>query len=114
MKSRSDQMDVAWSVFTKPDGTSHRRVEISKRADWALFERVADLLLAHLGGAWVERLDGLDQRYWDWEAHRGKLTLHLEHDLGISVYPTDGSNADEESLALLQSAYDLLAKEAAA
>jgi hypothetical protein len=50
----------------------------------------------------------LDQRYWDFEAAGGRLTLHLEHYLGITLYPTAGAAADRASLRLLETAYELL------
>jgi hypothetical protein len=102
-------MNVAWATFTKPDGKSHRQIEISEQSDWSLFERVAAFLLAGLRGKWIERLDGLDQRYWDMEAGGGRLTLHLEHYLGITLFATADAEADEKSVALLQRAYELLA-----
>ena len=104
-------MAVAWRTFKKPDGAAYRQVEISEEADWQLFERVATLLQVGLRGKWTEQLDGLDQRYWDSEASSGKLTLHLEHYLGITLYPTAGEAADNKSVELLHAAYRLLAEE---
>jgi len=40
-------------------------IEVSEKADWKLFEDVARALEQGLGGRWKEKLDGLDQRYWD-------------------------------------------------
>lgn len=60
-------------------------IEISESADWKLFENVAQVLEQGLGGYWKERLDGLDQRYWDLVVGDQILTLHLEQYWGISV-----------------------------
>lgn len=79
-------MNVAWGTFTAPDGTSYRQIKISDQGDWALFERAAELLRVGLRSKWTRRLDGLDQRYWDMEANGARLTLHLEHYLGITLY----------------------------
>ncbi|QXH37547.1 DUF3630 family protein [Pseudomonas muyukensis] len=68
-------------------------IEISELTDWKLFENVAQKLEHGLGGYWNEKLDGLDQRYWDLIVGEQTLTLHLEHYLGISVFVPD--NADE-------------------
>jgi hypothetical protein len=103
-------MAVAWGTFSKSDGTAYRQIEVSEHADSQLFERIAELLSDGLRGKWVERLDGLDQRYWDLEAAGGKLTLHLEHYLGITVYPTAGEAADDASLELLRAAHELLTR----
>jgi hypothetical protein len=107
--SRSDSVNVAWTTFTRPDGTSFRQIQISEESDWSLFERVAALLQTRLRGRWIERLDGLDQRYWDLKAGGGSLTLHLEHYLGITLYPTAGAEAEEKSLVLMERAHELLA-----
>jgi len=40
-------------------------IEVSEKADWKLFEGAARVLEQGLGGQWKEKLDGLDQRYWD-------------------------------------------------
>jgi len=104
-------MGVAWGTFTKSDGETYRQIEVSDSSDWSLFERVAKRLTSGLRGKWIERLDGLDQRYWDLEAAGGRVTLHLEHYLGITIYPTSGAAADKESLRLLTSAYKLLTRE---
>src|SRR5262249_32148359 len=84
--------------------------EVSAFADWALFERVAQRLQAGLQGQWIEQNDGPDQRYWDLKAAGGRVTLHLEHYLGITIYPTAGAAADDDSLRILTDAYDLLTK----
>lgn len=64
-------------------------IEISAKADWKLFEQVAQVLEEGLGGCWKTRLDGVDQRYWDLLLDEHTLTLHLEHYLGISVIIPD-------------------------
>lgn len=66
-------------------------IEISESADWKLFEDVAQVLVQELGGCWTEKLDGLDQRYWDLLVDEQTLTLHLERYLGISVIVPDSA-----------------------
>lgn len=68
------------------------RIEVSEEADWKLFEDVARVIEQGLGGCWKERLDGLDQRYWDLLVGERTLTLHLEHYLGISVVIPDSAD----------------------
>ena len=29
-------MNVAWTTFTKPDGTSYRQIQVSEESDWSL------------------------------------------------------------------------------
>lgn len=101
-------MKVGWKPFTRPDGTTRREIEVSTEPDWVLFNQVAEALEVELGGQWTKRLDGLDQRYWHLVAGDGKITLHLEHYLGITLFPTDSAAASPESLALLERAYQVL------
>ena len=101
-------MGVTWGTFTNADGKIYRQIEVSDQSDLALFDRVAQRLQARLGGEWIERIDGIDQRYWDLEAGGGKITLHLEHYVGIRIYPSGGAAADSKSLRLLAAAYELL------
>ncbi len=107
-------MGVVWGTFRRSDDEAYRQIEVSDQPDWSLFEWTANSLKTGLRGKWTARLDGLDQRYWDLEAAGGKLTLHLENYLGITIYPTAGAAADNESLQLLEAAYELLTKEGGA
>jgi hypothetical protein len=102
-------MEITYTTFTRPDGNCYRQIQISDCADWKLFERVASFLEAGLQGHWTEQLDGIDQRYWDLSVRVGQLTLHLEHSLGIMLYPTAGADANPESLVLLVNAFNILA-----
>lgn len=101
-------MKIKWGNFTRPDGTSYRQIEVSDKSDWGLFNSLAEELKERLRGRWTEQLDGPDQRYWDLGANSGKITLHLEHYLGITVYPTDGAEAEPQSLALLEDAFKII------
>ena len=69
-----------------PNEPNRGELTISKIPDWRLFERVAARIEARLDGEWVERVDGLDQRYWDFRNGKAIITLHLEHHVGIVAY----------------------------
>jgi cellulase/cellobiase CelA1 len=101
-------MAMRWGSFTRPDGSTHRQIEIAERSDWSYFERVADILVVGLAGTWIDRIDGLDERYWDLAAGSGRVTLHLQHHLGITLYATTGMDSDAASRKLLDEAYTLL------
>lgn len=60
---------------------------ISENPDWELFDQVAELIVRNFNGRFLEKLNGLEQRYWDIEIEGEVLTLHLEHYLGISLFP---------------------------
>src|SRR5689334_13798505 len=94
-------MDVKWRDETWANGSSKRTIIVSRSSDWSLFDRIASELAESFRGTWSERLDGLDERYWDLDARGGKITLHLQHYLGISVYTAYGLERDPASQALL-------------
>jgi hypothetical protein len=82
-------------------------VQILNYADDDLFTYVADYLCLHLNGTWVAQINGLNQRYWDLETASGRLTLHSECTLGISLY-VDFENKNPAANAELLRAYELL------
>lgn len=81
----SPRMKVEYST----DGKGRCEALISKNSDWRLFDKVAGLIVKKFKGRLVEKLDGPDQRYWNIEVEGEILTLHLEHYLGISLFPRD-------------------------
>ena len=102
-------MNVEWRDETWANGTSKRTIIVSRSSDWSLFDRIARELGERFRGTWSERLDGLDERYWDLDARGGKITLHLQHYLGISVSMAHGLEGHpatqellEETIALIQ------------
>ena len=67
---------------------------ISDDSDWMVFNGVADAILSKFKGRLVERLDGLDERYWDIQIGERIITLHLQHYLGIMLFPKDEQGND--------------------
>lgn len=65
---------------------------ISDDSNWSVFERLSDAICVEFGARVVEKIDGLDERYWDLKMTDGMVTLHLQYCLGISLYAqtTDG------------------------
>jgi hypothetical protein len=61
--------------------------ELFRDSDGAVFQVIADELTEVFNVKWKTKLDGFDQRYWDF-GFKGitTLTLHLEHYLGISIF----------------------------
>jgi hypothetical protein len=64
---------------------------ISEKADWRLFNGIADAILSKFKGKLVERLDGFDERYWDIALDKRIVTLHLQHYLGIRLFSENRS-----------------------
>ena len=100
--------EVKWGYFTRPDGKKFRQIEIDCEPNWDKFEVIAKDLIKNLKGKWINKIDGLDQRYWDLSINGIELTLHFEHYLGITLYYKDGNDDDPQHL--LDRAYSLLTK----
>jgi hypothetical protein len=73
--------------YSHEDG--RRQANLSDDADWLLFNGIADAILKKFKGQLVERIDGLDERYWDIEIGKMTVTLHLQHYIGIMLFPKD-------------------------
>jgi len=84
-------------------------VRISPDASGERFDEVTARVARELGGEWVAKLDGLDQRYWDLRRGAGVVTFHLDTFAGISAFPaTDADPA--ASRALLEEVRALLVR----
>ena len=70
-------------------------IELSSDSDSYLFDDIAKFIEQKLNVKFTEKLDGLDQRYWDFMYNNCLLTLHLEHYLGLSIY---SSKINEQSI----------------
>lgn len=66
-------------------------LQTSEGANWALFVKITGILQAEFGGILRQKLDRLDQLYWDLVRGEQTLTLHLEHHLGASMMIPEGS-----------------------
>lgn len=75
---------------------------LSDQGDWELFDEVAAALREHFGGEWTSQADGLDQRYWDLQVGDAVVTLHLEHNAGVSLYPARDAADPDAASALLR------------
>ena len=54
--------------------------------DGSVFQLIADELTEEFDIEWKAKLDGFDQRFWDFEYKGIILSLHLEDILGISIF----------------------------
>jgi len=70
---------------------------LADQGDPDLFDDVAAALAHHFDGTWTTRADGLDQRYGDLGVGDVTVTLHLERDAGVTLYPAR-EDADSEAL----------------
>src|SRR5215211_1804960 len=57
-----------------------------RACDRSVFLLIADELTEEFDIEWKAKLDGFDQRFWDFEYKGIILSLHLEDFLGISIF----------------------------
>jgi hypothetical protein len=60
--------------------------ELLRDSSGSVFQLIADELSEEFDIRWKAKLDGFDQRYWDFEYKGLSLSLHLEQFLGISIF----------------------------
>jgi hypothetical protein len=61
----------------------------SEEGGQACLEDAAKQLTERCGAVLLEKVDGLDQSYWDFELGGAKVTLHREHYLGVWLCAAD-------------------------
>ena len=60
--------------------------ELLRDSNGSVFQLIADELTEAFNVQWKAKLNGFDQRYWDFEYKGIILSLQLEHFLGISIF----------------------------
>ncbi len=73
------------------DASNRLSIDLSGEADD--FEVFADRMTV-LHGKPVDKVFGLDQRYWDFNVNGITVVLHSEHFLGVSIHVEDGTNEE--------------------
>jgi hypothetical protein len=86
----------------KIERTDAGLIELRLSDDSEQFIRLAEEVRKKLSGQWIEKVDGLDQSYWDLDVQGEKITVHREHYLGVSVF-SDDQPAKRSVLERLQS-----------
>ena len=76
--------------------------DLYRDSDGAIFRLIADELAEAFNVQWKAKLDGFDQRYWDFEYKGVTLTLHLEHYLGISIFIEKSKTNTENAKQILE------------
>src|ERR1043166_9521294 len=88
-------------IVRRPTGNFELRIS----DDSGQFRLLAEKVRKTLGGRWIEKLDGLDQSYWDLDVQGGIVTVHREHYLGVFVF-CDDQPAQIRVLERLQSLWE--------
>ncbi len=74
------------------DASNRLSIELAATDSDILFQKFAQALSSEFNGQLAEKLDGLDQRYWDFDINGTTIVLHSDVFTGISVHVQDGSN----------------------
>ena len=60
--------------------------ELVRDSEGPVFQSIANEITETFHVRWKAKLDGFDQRYWDFEYKGVTVSLHLEHFLGIKLF----------------------------
>jgi hypothetical protein len=77
-------------------------VEVSSDPSWEKFDAMAATLCAELPATVTSKLDGVDERYWDFLSAGTVFTLHLEPYLGIVLLAPRRCAVVERALAMCE------------
>lgn len=78
------------------DASNRLSIDLSDLDSEILFAKYADRIKSEFKAIIVDRLDGLDQRYWDFDIDGKIVVLHSDSMTGISIHIENG--ADENLL----------------
>jgi hypothetical protein len=70
-----------------------RRLSIELSGDGEEFGVFADRMIS-LHGVPVEKVSGLDQRYWDFDVDGVTIVLHSDTMAGVSIHVDDGTHEE--------------------
>jgi hypothetical protein len=71
-------------------------IEIDDNCDYSKFELAANILKKQFNVRFTEKLDGVDDAYWDFVYKDCELTLHFNLYCGISIIPKNYGLATTE------------------
>lgn len=74
------------------DASNRLSIDLANIDYDTLFQKFANLLQTEFKGKLIEKIEGLDGRYWDFDINGTIVVLHSNAMAGISIYAEDGSN----------------------
>jgi hypothetical protein len=74
------------------DTSNRLSIDLSNVDHDKLFQKYAKILETEFNGKIIEKLDGLDQRYWDFDIEGNVVVIHSDSMVGISIHVEDESN----------------------
>lgn len=88
-KEKIDITKVMADFILKSNEINDLQILLSSASDNDTFNKIARIIESDLGLHFKEKISGLDQWYWDFEFNGVVFTLHLEHYLGIMIFPKE-------------------------
>ena len=76
------------------DNSGRLSIQLDPKASTGRFAAFSAALEKLSGAAPAEKLDGLDQRFWDFRMGELTVVLHMDTFAGISVHAKDGTCDD--------------------
>jgi len=78
----------------KESRDASKRLSIELSNDDSQFNSFVSRLENTCQARLVKKLNGLDQRYWDFEVMGKMIVLHSDNFMGVSIHVEDGTNDD--------------------
>jgi hypothetical protein len=88
-KEKIDSSKVMAEFILKSKGINDLQIVLTNESDNDTFHVIARIIESDLGLHFKEKISGLEQRYWDFEFKGIVFTLHIEHYLGIMIFPKE-------------------------
>lgn len=92
--------DIPVIIYSRESGQVE--AQLGRISDGKLFRLITKTIEKKFDVQWLQQLDGLDQRYWDFKIKGEILTLHFEHYLGISLFPSKDTPSLETANSLVE------------
>jgi hypothetical protein len=80
----------------------YSEILITEQIAPALFQNLADRLVAENNAKIIEKINEFDSIYWDFKVNIEVVTLHLQTYIGISIYPKELDKATIEANQLVE------------
>ncbi|MBK8945756.1 MAG: hypothetical protein IPM32_10885 [Ignavibacteriae bacterium] len=76
------------------DASNKLSIELSNTMDDHLFVCLSDTIIKEFKAKITNKLDGIDQHYWDFNIRENKIVLHSDSMAGISIYAENDSDTE--------------------
>lgn len=95
-KSESNKIDQDLILIKNKDNITG----IDLSSDSNDFRLIANILETKLNIRFIDKINGIDQKYWDFDYKDNILTLHQEHYLGVSIFIKDSEKITDSEILI--------------